>query len=148
MAYDLLRGHTPQDYSRPSEKSNDSSIVGATSPSAPTPTYTPDRFWTGAQAEAQVAALQKSGGMHGTSLPREQAEKQTLEAMRAQRIGLMSGLGSWIISEKEQMRLLNKIDDVRYDMRYASKKVGIGLGCLAGALGLLGIASIYRTSAK
>jgi hypothetical protein len=52
------------------------------------------------------------------------------------------------MSEKEQKRILNKIDDVRYDMRLVSRRVGIGLGCLAGALAVLGTASIYRTSSQ
>ena len=144
MAYDLLHGHTPRNWARQTERSSNSTTVGAITE---TPRgYVPENWWTAKQAEAMVAELQKSGGLFGTSLPREYAEKMTLEHMRAQRIGLMSGIGSWIISEKEQMRLLNKIDDVRYDMRLASRRAGIGLGLLAGSLGLLGIASIYRTS--
>ena len=64
----------------------------------------------------------------------------------------MSGLveshtmGSWLLSTKEQQKIFNKIDDVRYDMRTVGRRVGIAMGCLAGALGLLGVASIYRTS--
>jgi hypothetical protein len=151
MAYDLLRGPTPHNWARPSENPSDSGAarevgVVPTTPTVPGKSYTPERYWTAAQAEAQAQALQKSGGLFGVPLPREQAEKKTLEAMRAQKIGLMSGIGSWIISEKEQLRLLNKIDDVRYDMRLASRRAGIGLGLLAGSLGLLGIASLYRTS--
>jgi hypothetical protein len=86
------------------------------------------------------------GGLFATKLPRENAEKKTLEFLRSQRIGIMSGtVGSWILSDAEQKRLLGKIDDVRYDMRLVSRRAAIGMGCLAGALGLLGIASIYRT---
>lgn len=145
MAYDVLHGHTPRNWARNSEKPSDSSSIGAITQ---TPgTYTPSHWWTAKQAEAHVALFQKSGGAFGTELSREQAERKTLDLMRAQKIGLLSGgIGSWIISEKEQMRLLNKIDDVRYDMRLASRRAGIGLGLLAGSLGLLGIASIYRTS--
>jgi hypothetical protein len=145
MAYDVLHGHTPGNWARQTEKASDAASVGAITQTPST--YTPIHWWTAKQAEAHVATLQKAGGVRGGPLLREQAEKETLEAMRANKIGLLSGgIGSWIISEKEQMRLLTKVDDIRYDIRLASKRVGIAMGCLAGALGMLGIASIYRTS--
>ena len=138
MAYDILRGQTPADWSMPSTCG--ALPAGATG-------YAPKHWWTAKQAEDKVQELMKSGGVFGTTLPREVAERKTLEFLRKNEVGIMSGaMGSWLLSDKEQKRILTKIDDVRYDMRLVSRRVGIGLGCLAGALGLLGVASIYRTS--
>jgi hypothetical protein len=55
--------------------------------------------------------------------------------------------GSLLLPAKQQKALFAKIDDVRYDLRRAGVKVSAATLVLAGALGLLGIASIYRTSA-
>jgi hypothetical protein len=55
-------------------------------------------------------------------------------------------MGSWLLPEKQQKAILNKIDDVRYDLRAVGRHVGIGAGLLAASLGLMGLASIYRTS--
>jgi hypothetical protein len=145
MAHDLLRGQTGRDWSRGTSSSCGSALPeGAKG-------YAPTSWWTAAQAEDKVKEFMKSGGTFGLSLPREAAERKTLAWLRSQNIGISSGtgtMGSLFMSEKEQKRILNKIDDVRFDMRLVSRRVGIGLGCLAGALGLLGAASIYRTSAQ
>jgi hypothetical protein len=139
MAYDLLHGHTSGDWTLPS------SVVGELPKGAAG--YAPEHWWTAKQAEDKVTELMKSGGLFGTKLPREVAERKTLELLRKNSIGIMSGsMGSWLLSAKEQQRIFNKIDDVRYDLRLTGRRVGIALGCLAGALGVLGIASIYRTS--
>ena len=55
-------------------------------------------------------------------------------------------MGSWLLPEKQQKAILNKIDDVRYDLRAVGRHVGIGAGLLAASLGLMGLASIFRTS--
>ena len=126
MAYDLLKGMTSGDWAR-------STTMGAL-PKA-------------AEAETKVQSFQKSGGIFGTALHREAAERKTLEYLRAQRIGIMSGtMGSWLLPEKQQKAILNKIDDVRYDLRAVGRHVGIGAGLLAASLGLMGLASIFRTS--
>ena len=110
--------------------------------------YAPDKWWTAKQAEEKVQEIMKSGGLFGTKLPREIAERKTLELLRKNNIGIMSGsMGSWLLSAKEQQRIINMVDDVRYDLRTVGRRVGIAVGCLAGALGVLGVASIYRTSA-
>jgi len=139
MAHDILRGKTPGDWSLPSAACG-SLPAGATG-------YAPTSWWSASQAEAKVQELMKSGGLFGTRLPRELAERKTLELMRKNSVGIMSGtMGSWLLSAKEQKAIFDKIDDVRFDLRAVSRRVGIGLGCLAGALGVLGVASIYRTS--
>ena len=72
------------------------------------------------------------GGLFATKLPRESAERKTLEFLRSRRIGIMSGtMGSWLLSDKEQKRLLGKIDDIRYDLRLVSRRAAIGMGCVA-----------------
>lgn len=145
MAHDLLRGQTTRDWSRGA-----SSACGSALPEG-AKGYAPTKWWTAAEAEAKVQELMKSGGTFGMSLPREAAERKTLAWLRSQSIGISSStgtVGSLFMNEKEQKRILNKIDDVRFDMRLVSRRVGIGLGCLAGALGLLGAASIYRTSSQ
>ena len=148
MAHDLLRGQTTKNWGR-GMTSCDVHTVGAL-PTGATG-YAPTSWWTPEQAETKVRELMKSGGLFGTGLPREVAERKALTFLRAQNIGISSGtgtVGSLFMSEKEQKRILSKIDDVRYDMRLVSRRVGIGLGCLAGALAVLGAASIYRTSSQ
>jgi hypothetical protein len=56
-----------------------------------------------------------------------------------------SEVGSLLIPAKQERALLQKIDDVRYDVRTVGGKVSGSVLALAGALGLLGVASIYRT---
>jgi hypothetical protein len=145
VSYDILRGKIPGDFSRNGAARTSQTGVG----SLPTKAtgYVPETWWTAQQAEAKVSDFASRGGLFGTKLPRELAEKKTLEYLRAQRIGIMSGtMGSWLLSDKEQKRILEKIDDVRYDMRLVSRRTSIAVGCLAGALGLVGIASIFKTS--
>jgi hypothetical protein len=141
VSYDILRGEIPGDFSRGSACET---VVGAL-PTGATG-YAPEAWWTAERAEAKVRELMAHGGLFGTKLSRESAEAKTLYFLRGQRIGITSGaVGSWLLSDKEQKRILEKIDDVRYDMRLVSRRAFIGMGCVAGALGLLGIASIYRT---
>ena len=126
---------------------NSSSSAKAAEAAKDSSGYVPERWWTAKQVEEKTKDFEKSGGLFGTKLPREFAEKKTLEFLRAQNIGIMSGtMGSWILSDKDQKRILNKIDDVRFDLRLASSRVSMAGGLLAGALGLLGVASLYRTS--
>ena len=167
MAYDLLRGKTTANWARQvydprvydprvcnprvcNPRVCDPRVCDPSSSAGALPTgatgYAPTSWWTAAQAEAKVREFEQSGGLFGTKLPREYAERRALEFLRKRQIGIMSGsIGSWLLSDKEQERLLKKVDDVRYDIRLASRRAGIGMGLLAGALGLLGIASIYKT---
>ena len=141
MAYDLLKKKTTEkNFGLPTRVGE--LPLGATG-------YAPDKWWTRQQAEDKVAEFMKSGGLFGTKLGRADAEAKTLSFLRVNNVGLMAGtatLGSWILNEKDQKRILKKVDDVRYDLRLASRRVGIAGGLLAGALGLLGVASIYKTS--
>jgi hypothetical protein len=56
--------------------------------------------------------------------------------------------GSLLMPAKQQKAIFAKIDDVRYDMRRVGNKMSIATLCLAAGIGLLGIASIYRTASK
>jgi hypothetical protein len=60
--------------------------------------------------------------------------------------GSPSDVGSLLIPAKQERALLQKIDDVRYDVRTVGGKVSGSVLALAAALGLLGVASIYRTA--
>ena len=147
MAHDLLHGPTSRNWSRNAVVAGlgDSSLGAKSAKDASG--YVPERWWTAKQVEEKTKDFEKSGGLFGTKLPREFAEKKTLEFLRAQNIGIMSGtMGSWILSDKDQKRILNKVDDVRFDLRLASSRVSMAGGLLAGAIGLLGLASLYRTS--
>ena len=145
MSYDILRGQIPGEFSRNGASRRVSSSGVGSLPTGATG-YAPEHWWTAEQAEGKVQEFMARGDFFNSKLPRESAERKTLEFLRAQRIGIMSGsVGSWLLSDAEQKRILGKIDDIRYDLRLVSRRTSIGLGCLAGALGLLGIASIYRT---
>ncbi len=54
--------------------------------------------------------------------------------------------GSIVLPEKQERRLLDKIDDVRFDVRRLGRGATVGMLCLSGAVGLAAIASVYRTS--
>ena len=130
----------------PGKKNQDSSCGSQALPEG-AKGYAPEHWWTAKQAEDKVQEIMKSGGLFGTKLPREIAERKTLEFLRKNSIGIMSGaMGSWLLSAKEQKKIFDKVDDIRFDLRRAGRHVGIAMGCLAGALGVLGIANIYRTS--
>lgn len=55
-------------------------------------------------------------------------------------------VGSIVLPEKQEKRLLNKIDDVRYDIRKTGNIVKIGLLSLSAALGLLAVSGMYKTA--
>ena len=55
--------------------------------------------------------------------------------------------GSLLLPAKQQKALFAKIDDVRYDIRRAGVKISAATLVLGGALALLAVSSIYRTSA-
>ena len=143
MAYDLLKGATSGNWSR-------STSLGSTLP-IEAKGYAPEHWISEAEAEAMVQSNQKHGGTFGLSLPREEAERKTLAYLRANLTGIKSSaggsrMGSWLLPEKQQKALLNKIDDVRFDLRAVGRHMGIAGGMIAASLGLLGLASIYRTS--
>lgn len=54
--------------------------------------------------------------------------------------------GSILLPAKQQKAVFNKIDDVRYDLRRAGSHVRTGTLVLSASLGLLALASVYRTA--
>ena len=131
MSLDLILGRTKRDWSLGSlPKGVD---------------YAPKTFWTETQAEAEVQRHMKKGFLT-PGLPRPDAEETVLAYMKANKIGITSSAGSLLIPDKQQKAFLAKIDDIRYDVRRASAKIGGATIILSAALGLLGIASIYKTA--
>ena len=53
--------------------------------------------------------------------------------------------GSILLPAKQQRVVFAKIDDVRYDLRRAGSHVRTGTLVLSASLGLLALASMYRT---
>ena len=133
MSFDLILGQTKRDWS------TGSLPKGATG-------YVPKDWWTETKAEAEVQKHMK-GGVLSPGLPRKDAEDTVLAYMKANKIGVMSGdvIGSLLIPDKQQKAFLAKIDDIRYDVRRVGAKIGGATLVLSAALGLLGIASIYKT---
>lgn len=156
MAHDIALGQTPRDWSIGKGARSAGGGGGGGRPAVPVggalPTgatgYIPRGWWTETEAEADVQKNMKGGGLFGSKLPREEAEKSTLAYMKAKKIGIMTGskVGSLLIPTKQQKAFLAKIDDVRYDVRRAGAKIGGATLILSAALGLLGVASLYKTA--
>ena len=58
----------------------------------------------------------------------------------------VSTSGSLLLPAKQQRAVFNKIDDVRYDLRRAGSHLKTGTLVLSASLGLLALASVYRTA--
>lgn len=135
MAYDILKGLTNRDWS-----------LGALPRGATG--YVPNRWWTEAEAEAEVQRNMREGGLFGTKLPRKEAEDATLVSMKARKIGITSSSGSLLLPTKQQKEFFAKIDDVRYDIRRAKSLVSGAVFALSGALALLAVSQIFRTASQ
>jgi hypothetical protein len=133
MARDLLLGESGRDWSRGSLP------TGATG-------YVPKKWWTEAEAEAEVQRHVRGGGVLRPPLPRALAEKTVLDYMRANKIGVATSSGSVLFPAKQQRELFTKLDDVRFDLRQAGRNVGATVLVLSAALGAVAVASVYRTS--
>lgn len=57
-------------------------------------------------------------------------------------------VGSLLLPAAQQKVLLNKIDDVRFDIRSAKNIVGAAIFALSGAIGFMAIAKIYKVASK
>jgi hypothetical protein len=108
--------------------------------------YVPRKWWTEAEAEAEVQKLEKSGGLFGGRLTRAEAEKKVLADMRARKIGITTSAGSVLLPDRQQKAIFAKVDDVRFDVRRVGKNVGTAVLVLSAALGAVAVASVYRTS--
>jgi len=56
--------------------------------------------------------------------------------------------GSLLLPAKQQIALFNKIDDVRYDVRRSTKLIQIGMLALSGAIALVAVSSLHKTSSE
>ena len=139
MAHDILFGQTSRDWS-----TSEVPIGGSLPRDTP---YAPKHFWTEAEAEADVQKNMKGGGLFGSKLSRKDAEESTIASMRANKIGIThpSSAGSLLMPDKQQKAFFAKIDDIRYDVRRAGAKIGGATLVLSAALGLLGVASLFKT---
>ena len=54
--------------------------------------------------------------------------------------------GSLLLPEKQQKVFLNKIDDVRYDIRNAGNAAKIGMLTLSAAIALVAVSSMFKTA--
>jgi hypothetical protein len=133
VARDLLLGDSGRDWSRGSLP------TGARG-------YAPRKWWTEAEAEAEVQRHVRGSGLLHPPLPRADAERVVLDYMRANKIGVTSSSGSILFPAKQQRELFTKLDDVRYDLRLAGRNVGATVLVLSAALGAVALASVYRTS--
>lgn len=110
--------------------------------------YAPTSFWGSPEMEAKVSSLMTTSrgpfGLGGKPT-RAEAISMLVDHMKANKIGVkVSGVGSVLLSSSEQQRFLDKIDDVRYDIRRAGSLAGAGIAAIAGAVATLGIAEMFR----
>ncbi len=116
--------------------------------------YAPETYWGEAQMEAWVnSAMTKPKGLFGGKPDRGEAIAMLAKHMKDKKIGPMSAsaglgaaVGSVLLPNKQEERLRNKIDDVRYDIRSAKGVIGAGVFALAGALAFLGFAKVYKAA--
>ena len=57
-------------------------------------------------------------------------------------------MGGILIPSKQEKALFAKIDDVRFDVRNLGGKIGGALLALSAAIGVVGLASVYRTASS
>ncbi len=133
MARDLLLGDTGRTWSRGSLP------AGAQG-------YVPKKWWSEAEAEAEVQRHMKGSGILHPGLPRADAERTVLDYMKANKIAVMTSSGSLLFPEKQQKEIFRKLDDVRYDVRSVGSNIRTATLVLSAALGALAVASVYRTS--
>lgn len=146
MAHDIFGGHNKTDWSCGIADDLPRSARG----------YVPEQFWGPSQMESKLTEIMSKGGGPfglGDKPDRKKAISMLADYMKAKKIGpkdMSSGIGAAVGSiiwpEKEQQKLFNKLDDVRFDLRSTRGVVGAGLFGIAGALAFVGIAGIYRTA--
>ncbi len=111
----------------------------------------PDNWWSPEKMEKKLAEIMskpKSVFGYGPKPTRAEAIPMLDAFMKSKGIRAMSSSssGSVLFSAKEQAKLMNKMDDVRYDMRSTRNIIGASVFALAGGLAFVGIASVFRTS--
>ena len=145
MAFDLLSGETT---------ARDWSLGGLDLPKS-TKGYAPNTFWGRKEMENKLAELMsKPKGWFGDKPSRDEAIKMLADYMKVHKIGPTESagvgwqVGSILLPAKEQKVLLNKIDDVRYDVRKTRAVLGAALFAVAGGMTVLGLANMYSNRAR
>lgn len=144
MAFDLLSGkQTSRDWS-----------CGASDLPNSIPGLIPETFWGPDQMESKLASIMSQPkSMFGSKPTREEAIPMLASFMKSRKIGpkdvaagIGAEVGSIILPVKEQTRIFEKIDDLRYDIRGTRDVIGAGMFALAGAVAVLGFGKIYKTA--
>jgi hypothetical protein len=147
MAYDLLtKKKTPRDWS-----------CGASDLPASSKGYAPDTYWNPAQMEAKLASIvsESTKGFFASKTPptRQEAIATLTAYMKDHNIGpkdvstgIGAEVGSILLPKKEQSKIFDKIDDLRYDIRGTRDILGAGLFALAGAGAMLAFGKIYKAA--
>lgn len=144
MAYNLLTGKQgKRDWS-----------CGASDLPSFIPGLVPDTYWNPNQMEAKLAAfMSKPRSLFGPKPTREEAIPMLANYMKSNKIGPMDAtagigaeVGSILLPAKEQDKIFNKVDDLRYDIRSTRDIIGAGMFALAGATAALAFGKIYKTA--
>jgi hypothetical protein len=144
MAFDLLtRKQTPRDWS-----------CGASDLPRFIHGLSPETYWGPSEMESKLASIMSQPKhLFGDKPTREEALPMLASYMKERKIGpkdvaagIGAEVGSIILPVKEQARIFDKIDDLRYDMRSARDVIGAGMFALAGALAVVGFGKIYKAA--
>jgi hypothetical protein len=144
MAFDLLSGR---------QDSRDWSC-GASDLPRSIPNMVPETYWGPDQMESKLAAIMsKPKSMFGSKPTRDEAIPMLASYMKDRKIGpkdvaagISAEVGSIILPVKEQARIFEKIDDLRYDIRGTRDVVGAGMFALASAVAVLAFGKIYKAA--
>jgi hypothetical protein len=145
MAYDVFSGTTTN---------RDWSLMASDLP-ASAHGYSPHTFWRPPEMEAKLAEImsQPKGFLTSEKPTRPEAIKMLASYMKANKIGpsdvaggIGAEVGSLVLSAKDRDKLLNKIDDARFDMRNLRFTFGNALFAIAGGLTFLGLTKVYETN--
>ncbi len=139
MAFDIVRGKKiARDWSCGASRHN----------------FVAETFWGPDKMEAKILEfMSKPKGPFGLGgkPTREEAVKMVADFMKANKIGPSSTasgvgaeVGSVLFPEKDQKRMFDKVDDLRFDVRNAKNVVGAGIFALSGALAFIAISKIYK----
>jgi hypothetical protein len=144
MAFNLLTGKmTRRDWS-----------CGASDLPRFIPGLAPETYWGPSQMESKLASIMSQPKhVFGDKPTREEAIPLLASYMKQNKIGpkdvtagIGAEVGSILLPAKDQNRIFNKIDDLRYDMRSTRDVIGAGMFALAGALTVVGFGKIYKAA--
>src|SRR5579872_309081 len=135
MAYNLITGRTTKrDWS-----------CGAGDLPTSSKGYVPDTYWDPDQMEAKLTSIMsKPKSFMGPKPTREEAVAMLTDYMKSRKIGprdvtagIGAEVGSIVFPIKEQAKLYDKIDDLRYDVRAMNTGISATGYALAGAISIL-----------